>query len=388
MESPNHNDKNYYFLGGIMKKRILFLTMLLLAAMVFTSVLLAESTPVVHIVQGENAGGGCFATGTAQGGGIPDNTPAGTCFTASVTGPAGATVNDVTVDVVATHSWIGDLIFTVQSPDATNLTLMDRPGLPVVSATFGDNDDLIATSPISFTDASVNPAEEMGDGTNVGNSVVCQSDGVCDFAPDDAFSTLAGENALGDWDFCVSDSAGGDTGSITSVTFNVACTGGDPPAPSLAFTKTVGTDPGVCATTDSINIPAGGGGTDVTYCYYMQNTGNVTFGLHTVTDDQLGTLLGPGFPAAVGPGGAAWFTVTTNITGTVVNSATWSATDAAGGNAASGSDTATVTQNAPTDVSLSSFGSDQAALSPVWLASLLAIILGFGFVLRRKMANN
>jgi hypothetical protein len=69
-----------------------------------------------------------------------------------------------------------------------------------------------------------------------------------------------------------------------------------------------------------------------------------------------------------------------------VNSATWTATDAAGGNAASASDSATVTRGAPTDVSLSSFGSGKAALSPLWLAALLAIILGFGFVLRRKMA--
>lgn len=369
-----------------MKKRILFITMLLLATMVFTSVLLAESTPVVHLIERER-GGGCFATATGNGGAIPDNSPAGACFSADVSGaPAGATIVDVTVDVAATHSWIGDLAFTIESPDATVVQLMNRPGHPVVNASFGDNDDLIASSPISYTDASANPAEDMGDGSTTTNIVVCQGDGICDYAPDAPLSGLDGENVNGTWEFCVSDNAAGDTGSLSTFTVNITCDGGEPPAPSLAFTKTVGTDPNACATTDSITIPAGGGGTDVTYCYSMTNTGNVTFELHTVTDDQLGTVLGPGFPAVVGPGTSAYFTYTTLITQTTVNSATWSATDAAGGNAASAFGSATVTRGAPTDVSLSSFGSDQAALSPLWLAALLAIILGFGFVLRRKMA--
>jgi subtilisin-like proprotein convertase family protein len=373
-----------------MKKRILFLTMLLLAAMVFTSVLLADSPPVLHLIEGQQSGGGGSCVGTGVGTSIPDNNPTATCFTADVTGPAGATIDDVTVDVAATHSWIGDLIFTVQSPDGTNLAVMTQPGLPAVG-TFGDNDDLIASSPISFTDSSANPAENMGDGTTASNITICQDNGVCDYSPDTAFSTLVGENAVGTWNFCVSDNAGGDTGSISSFTFNVACTGGTPPAPAIVLTKTVGTDPNACASTDSITIPAGGGGTDVTYCYYMTNTGNVTFVNHLVVDDQLGTLLGPDFPAVVGPGSSAWFTVTTLITQTTVNSATWTASVPApqeGGQSASASDTATVTRGAPTDVSLSSFGSEQSALSPIWLATLFAVILGFGIVLRRKMANN
>jgi subtilisin-like proprotein convertase family protein len=370
-----------------MKKRILFITMLLLAAMIFTSALLAESLPALHLIDRAGNNGGCSATSTGNGGPIPDNIPTPTCFSTDVSGPAGATIVDVTVDVAATHSWIGDLIFTIESPDATLLTLMDRPGLPVVNVTFGDNDDLIASSPITFEDASANPAEDMGDGSTVTNIVVCQDDGICDYSPDNAFSTLAGENVNGTWEFCVSDNAGGDTGTISTFTVNVSCQGGEPPAPSLALTKTVGTDPNACATTDSITIDAGGGGTDVTYCYYMTNTGNVTFELHTVNDDQLGTILGPGFPATVGPGDSAFFTQTVLITQTTVNSATWSATDAAGGNAASASDSATVTQGDPTDVSLSSFGADKVALSPLWLAALLAIILGFGLILRRKMAG-
>lgn len=363
-----------------MKKRILFVTMLLLAAMVFTSVLLAESTPQLHIVERGNVMG-CSIEATGVGTSIPDNIPAGVCFQADASGPAGATIDNVTVDVAATHSWIGDLAFSINSPDGSNLTMMNRPGHPVVSASFGDNDDLIASSPISFTDASINPAEDMGDGSTATNIVVCQQDGICDYAPDSALSGLVGENANGTWEFCVSDNAAGDTGSISSFTFNIACSA---PIPDLVFTKTVGLDANTCATTDSVTIPAGQGGTMVTYCYDMTNTGTVTFELHTVVDDQLGTVLGPNFPAVVGPGSGALFTVTTLITQTTVNSATWTATDAAGGNGVSASDTATVTQGSPTDVSLSSFSSDPAAASPIWLAGLFAIILGFGLILRRR----
>jgi subtilisin-like proprotein convertase family protein len=377
-----------------MKKRILFITLLLLVTMAFTSVLLAESTPVVHLIEGNNGNGGGSCVGTGQGTAIPDNDPVGVCFQVNVAGPAGSVVNDVTVNVAANHSWIGDLEFWVNSPDGSYLAALDRPGYAgqVYPGCCGDSSDLSASSPIAFYDSSANDAELMGAGG--GANVVCQTNGICDYFPnpDGAvgslanFAGFAGETAVGTWEFCAADNADGDTGDVGAITIDVSCS--SPSAPAIVLTKTVGLDSNVCATTDSIEIPAGGGGTDVTYCYYMTNTGNITADLHTVVDDQLGTLLGPGFPATVGPGGSAWFTVTTLITQTTVNSATWSTTDAAGGNPASADDSATVTRGAPTDVSLSSFGSDQAALSPVWLVSLLAIILGFGFVLRRKMANN
>lgn len=157
--------------------------------------------------------------------------------------------------------------------------------------------------------------------------------------------------------------------------------------PAIEMTKTVGIDPSACATTNSITVPAGGGGTDVFYCYTATNTGDVTLDLHTVVDDQLGTVLGPGAAQTLTPTASYWFTATALITQTTVNSATWSATDATGGNGVSASDTATVTQDAPTDVSLSSFNSDEAVLSPIWLATLLLIIAGFGLVLRRKLVS-
>jgi subtilisin-like proprotein convertase family protein len=376
-------------LGGNMKKRILFITLVLLAAMFFTTALLADAPTNLHLIDRSNSGE-CFETATVAGGSIPDNVAAGICWDMTV-GGAGTTVADVNVDVAATHTWIGDLEFWLVSPDASTLYMLDRPAyVGQAPGCCGDSSELIASSPLNFADANPNNAETMG-GTIGDTQQVCEDDGQCDFYPnpDGAaghpnFAGFAGENTAGTWSFCAADNAALDVGSVGSITVNVSCVA--PAVPELAFTKTVGTDPNTCATTDSITIPAGGGGTDVTYCYYMTNTGTVTFELHTVDDDQLGTVLGPGFASSVGPGDSAWFTVTTLITQTTVNSATWSATDAAGGNGASASASATVTQGAPTDVSLSSFGSDQAALSPLWLAALLAIVLGLGFVLRRKMA--
>ena len=39
----------------------------------------------------------------------------------------------------------------------------------------------------------------------------------------------------------------------------------------------------------------------------------------------------------------------------------------------------------PTSVSLSGFGGDAVAFSPVWLVALLAVVVGIGFVVRRKL---
>jgi hypothetical protein len=125
--------------------------------------------------------------------------------------------------------------------------------------------------------------------------------------------------------------------------------------PSLAFTKTVGTDALVCASTDTIGVPSG---VPVFYCFYMTNTGAVTLVTHTVVDDQLGTVLGPDFPAPVVPGGSAWFTVGTTMgTMDILNTATWTALDGAGAPAAD-TDTALVTILQPSIAFTKTVGED------------------------------
>jgi N-acyl-L-homoserine lactone synthetase len=109
--------------------------------------------------------------------------------------------------------------------------------------------------------------------------------------------------------------------------------------PSIELRKTVGTDPGACATTDEITLPVGGG--DVTYCYAVDNTGNVTLNLHDLDDSELGNLFS-GLTYALMPGASAFVTETTTIAVTTVNAATWTAYNA-GGPSVQATDVATVT---------------------------------------------
>jgi choice-of-anchor B domain-containing protein len=97
-------------------------------------------------------------------------------------------------------------------------------------------------------------------------------------------------------------------------------------SPAINLAKTVGTDPGICAATNSIAVTAG---TDVYYCYEVTNTGTLTLGLHTLIDDQLGPIF-TAFSYDLAPGAsidtfAAGLTISTTITNTTVNSAVWTA---------------------------------------------------------------
>ncbi len=152
---------------------------------------------------------------------------------------------------------------------------------------------------------------------------------------------------------------------------------------SITVEKTVGTDAGVCAATDNIQVSAGD---TVYYCYTVTNTGNYTLPLHDLTDDQLGTILS-GFAYDLAPGAsvdtvAAGLTISATITSDTTNTATWMAYDDAGVMAMA-TDTATVTV-APTDVSLSGFGGDVArGWLPLALAAVVVTALG-ALVWRRR----
>ena len=158
----------------------------------------------------------------------------------------------------------------------------------------------------------------------------------------------------------------------------------EPPMPAIVVTATVGLDPMTCATTSSLVV--GQPTTDVYYCYTVENTGNITLSLHDITDDVGTNLTGVAYDLAPGAtadtvalGLVISETVSTDTTNTVV----W--TGYAGSAIfATDSSTASVTE-APTDVSLTSFGSDAGlALQPVLLAAVLALFLGVAVLLRRR----
>ncbi|MFO7683161.1 MAG: hypothetical protein R6X34_24265, partial [Chloroflexota bacterium] len=96
------------------------------------------------------------------------------------------------------------------------------------------------------------------------------------------------------------------------------------PAPAIELVKTVGTDPSICAGTNEIMVQTG---TEVTYCYTVENTGNVTLNNHDLDDTELGSILS-GFTYALAPGASAFITETAVISVTTVNTATWTAYNA------------------------------------------------------------
>ncbi len=96
--------------------------------------------------------------------------------------------------------------------------------------------------------------------------------------------------------------------------------------PAIRVSKTVGTEAGVCASTNEIDVLAG---TTVYYCYSVTNIGDVTLSLHDLVDDQLGTILS-GFAFDLLPGAsvntvAAGLTISSTIMTTTVNTAVWTA---------------------------------------------------------------
>jgi hypothetical protein len=165
---------------------------------------------------------------------------------------------------------------------------------------------------------------------------------------------------------------------------------GPPSAPSIVLTKTVGLDPNTCASSSTLNVPAGGGGTVVGYCYTVRNSGDITLTTHDLVDSELGPLLS-GLAYDLGPGQTidtvtAGTIVSAVITQTTTNVATWTAyvdtstfvTDTA---------SATVTQNQPTGVSLSGFGGNSLGTTPLALMGLFVLLLGVGaFIYRKRFA--
>jgi uncharacterized repeat protein (TIGR01451 family) len=91
--------------------------------------------------------------------------------------------------------------------------------------------------------------------------------------------------------------------------------------PSIELVKTVGLDPNVCATSDSLEVP---GGSSVTYCYEVTNTGDVALAFHDLVDSELGTLLDD-FPYDLLPGESVFITETATILTDTVNTAVWTA---------------------------------------------------------------
>ncbi len=141
---------------------------------------------------------------------IPDGAGAGNPGCSTVTIPAGGSIEDVTLDVGITHTWVGDLTITLTSPAGTTVTLGDQPGVP--ASGFGcDGNDIAVT----FDDAATNTS---GDFENACGNLPAISGS---YQPIDALSAFDGEDAAGVWTLCASDAVNADAGMIDNFTLNV-----------------------------------------------------------------------------------------------------------------------------------------------------------------------
>lgn len=137
---------------------------------------------------------------------IPDNSTTGVNDTVNVT--ESGTIQDVDVLVNATHSWDGDVIFTVTSPAATAVTVVDRPGY--TGTGFGCSGDNYPN--ITLDDDGGAP------GTPVETSCTNTVPGYVAsgfYTPNNPLSAFDGSNLNGTWTINASDRAAGDTGTLT-----------------------------------------------------------------------------------------------------------------------------------------------------------------------------
>jgi subtilisin-like proprotein convertase family protein len=152
---------------------------------------------------------------------IPDMNPSGVYD--SLTFPEDVTVSDVEVYVDITHTYIGDLIVEVTSPEGTTVRLHNRSG--------GGADNLVGWYD---TELAVN-----GPG---------------------ALSDFLGESSMGEWTLWVSDNAGSDFGTVNQ--WCVQVTGGsqtgvedDEEVPSVHVLRGASPNPFNPVTTLSYGVP-------------------------------------------------------------------------------------------------------------------------------------
>jgi hypothetical protein len=151
---------------------------------------------------------------------IPDNSTTG--VTDSQTLATSGALTDLNVSVRATHTWVGDLIFTVRHVGAnTSATVIDRPGVPAAAAGCAQN-HVNAT----LDDEASQPVENQCAASAGATPPPYAIDGA--FTPNNPLSAFDGQNLASTWELNVSDRAGQDTGTLTQwcliATYGVALT--------------------------------------------------------------------------------------------------------------------------------------------------------------------
>jgi subtilisin-like proprotein convertase family protein/truncated hemoglobin YjbI len=159
-------------------------------------------------------------------GGYDGTLGAMTCATLTVPATGFDAVDAVEVEVGIDAGYVGDLTIKLVSPAEETVTLVSRPGLAEAaddgSGCSGDNSNLAAGWPVTFSLAGSKDAELMGDGLGT-DGVVCKDDSACSYTPNPGaargpdLASLAGSAAPGAWKLCAGDSCGGFTATLQRV---------------------------------------------------------------------------------------------------------------------------------------------------------------------------
>jgi len=148
--------------------------------------------------------GGPFCSTTTIA--IPDNDPGGVTDVLVIA--ESFQITDLNVGVNVAHSWVGDLIFTLEHVDTgTTAIIIDRPGVPAVSTVGCGGDDILA----EIDDQAGLPVEdECADAVPTIDGIFVGGDP----ANNSLLAAFAGEDISGTWTMTVSDNAGLDTGAM------------------------------------------------------------------------------------------------------------------------------------------------------------------------------
>ncbi|WP_339832618.1 proprotein convertase P-domain-containing protein, partial [uncultured Altibacter sp.] len=172
--------------------------------------------------------------------GTPITTTGNVTYTNVINVPDNIIVADLNLDLDIAHTWVGDLRITLQGPDGTTVTVLDRP-LNGTGGCSQNNIDVIlddaAGSPVQgqcVTSASTtNPPTTWAiSGTRT---------------PANPLSAFNGKSTLGNWTLSITDLAGGDGGNFRAWAFTVVGSVGFPPMIACPPNATANTDPGQCS---------------------------------------------------------------------------------------------------------------------------------------------
>jgi uncharacterized repeat protein (TIGR01451 family) len=123
-------------------------------------------------------------------------------------------VVDANVGIDTTHTWVGDLIYTVTSPGgAASVTIIDQPGTPPGSFGCSGND-----IEAMLNDSAAAPVEDECAGPS---PPVTTIDGI--FTPNNPLAALNGVSGIGTWTLEVTDNAGGDIGVLNDWSLDLVC---------------------------------------------------------------------------------------------------------------------------------------------------------------------